>query len=404
VSLVEPLNLAVSTHVKRSSKGEYKRAFEVLVALLNTRGLRISSLVVDPEGALVAAAGAIPFVSREVANVRGHVAKAERLIQQLKEGVRAVLSSLGYPLPRRLLPHLLTFITGRRNSMFAKGGGTEVPARELFLGRKIDYKKELSLGFGDYVQVYRRPRGPKNTMAARAEDALAMYPTGGESGAWMFFVMRTAKLVSRSRWVQQPLSEDMRERINNMALFDGMVNELPPVYVDVGEIDEAIPPDELVVLDPIQIEVGPGITEGEEVQMHQTPNDVVPQVHFRDDLNQANNEFNRDLNVGASAEDAPEVVPVAEDAPVQVVGQPPLDPMQKVTRRGRAYLAKVSKTIVKGGRINQREAIKRYDKRAFDSMFEQLSVLDQKGTFVPVDPKTLSKQEFKRIIRSFMFL
>jgi hypothetical protein len=63
-----------------------------------------------------------------------------------------------------------------------------------------------------------------------------------------------------------------------------------------------------------------------------------------------------------------------------------------------------AKTIVKGGRINQREAIKRYDKRAFDSMFEQLSVLDQKGTFVPVDPKTLSKQEFKRIIRSFMFL
>jgi hypothetical protein len=39
-----------------------------------------------------------------------------------------------------------------------------------------------------------------------------------------------------------------------------------------------------------------------------------------------------------------------------------------------------------------------------DSMFSELCVLDKKGTWTPVDPNTLSKQELKRIIRSFMFL
>ena len=37
-------------------------------------------------------------------------------------------------------------------------------------------------------------------------------------------------------------------------------------------------------------------------------------------------------------------------------------------------------------------------------MFEQLKVLDEKGTFVPVDPRTLSKTQYKKIINSFMFL
>ena len=37
-------------------------------------------------------------------------------------------------------------------------------------------------------------------------------------------------------------------------------------------------------------------------------------------------------------------------------------------------------------------------------MLNELKVPDEKGSFTPVDPNSLSRHEVKRIVRTFMFL
>ena len=100
-------------------------------------------------------------------DVNGHVVLAERLIQELKESMRSVIHSLSFRLSMKLLDFLVTYVTVRRNSVFNKSLGSKISPREIFTGRKIDYKKELAQGFGDYAKVY-NTQAKKNTMDKRA--------------------------------------------------------------------------------------------------------------------------------------------------------------------------------------------------------------------------------------------
>jgi hypothetical protein len=52
-----------------------------------------------------------------------------------------------------------------------------VSPREVFLGRKLDYNKDIKLSFGDYAQVH-QDDVITNTMAERTVGALALGPIG----------------------------------------------------------------------------------------------------------------------------------------------------------------------------------------------------------------------------------
>jgi translation initiation factor IF-1 len=78
------------------------------------------------------------------------------------------------------------------------------------------------------------------------------------------------------------------------------------------------------------------------------------------------------------------------------------NPLAKRLRSGKVYIAKVSKSSSK--RMSQKDALRLHKQKALDSMFDQLQVLNDKGTFVPVDANSLSRCQVKKMIRSFMFL
>ena len=48
--------------------------------------------------------------------------------------------------------------------------------------------------------------------------------------------------------------------------------------------------------------------------------------------------------------------------------------------------------------------MKLYSKEANESIFKELWQIDKKGTWVPVDVSQLSKNQYKKIVRTFMFL
>ncbi len=64
--------------------------------------------------------------------------------------------------------------------------------REVFLGRKLDYNKDMKLSFGDYAQVH---QGDiiTNTMAERTVGALALGPMDNIQGGYRFLNLATWK-------------------------------------------------------------------------------------------------------------------------------------------------------------------------------------------------------------------
>ncbi len=65
------------------------------------------------------------------------------------------------------------------------------------IGRKLDYKKEFAWGFGDLI-IVNDPKVLKGSMAPRAQEAIALYPTGNISEAWVMLHKKSGKRIVRS--------------------------------------------------------------------------------------------------------------------------------------------------------------------------------------------------------------
>jgi hypothetical protein len=100
------------------------------------------------------------------------VVKAERLIEQLKEGYRSVKASIPWRMNHKLRKELVVFVNGRRNLVFTNTLTDKVSPKELFIKRKVNYEKDYALGFGDYVQAY-DPNVKKNSSDPRTMGCIA---------------------------------------------------------------------------------------------------------------------------------------------------------------------------------------------------------------------------------------
>ena len=413
VALVNPLNAAVVVKINNTRVPEITRALKAMMAIVSFRGCRVHSVVHDPEKSIAAAAGAFSDIYFEATDVKGHVVLAERLIEEIKEIVRSVKWSLPFRLPGRLVQHLVTYATIRRNSVYTKSLGEKISPREMLFGRKLDYKKELAYGFGDFVKVY-NTSVKKNTMEKRTLDAIALYPTGGASGAWVFLHLQTMSTIVRKHGKPEPMSD----------LIIGVLNALPAAEEDEDEVFEQMQDeidiviDEVVAANPVN-EMVPGAAvdadavdepHTDEIRVEQYVDDYDPHAND-DDLGEEVEDRNEDeavvvpdaLEPGVSPEMVIEDVPDVVEHDIVVEEQ-----LGKVTRSGRAYSMKLvgawAKMALVGKRISVGKAIKLHKDKAMQSMMTELSVLNEKGTFHPVDPNSLSRSEIKKIIRSFMFL
>ena len=78
-------------------------------------------------------------------------------------------------------------------------GQNNVCARVRFTGQRINYKREFSLGFGDYVEA-RDPNAVSKSSDQRIESCIALYPAINFTGSWVFYNTETAKRVRRSQY------------------------------------------------------------------------------------------------------------------------------------------------------------------------------------------------------------
>jgi len=218
VVVADPLGLVLARWLKARTAGVLAEALTAMVNELTARGFKPTALQSDGEGGLAAISSTINALGM-VFNPAGpeqHVPIVENKIRQIKERVRAILSTLFYKLASFLLKWLVLYCVNRLNMCPSSTRVDSTSPRELFLQRKVDYKRDLRISFGDYVQTH-CVNTIRNSMAPRVEGAIALLPTGNLQGSVKFYCLSTGTVITRDHWTVVPLSDNVIHHMNEIA-------------------------------------------------------------------------------------------------------------------------------------------------------------------------------------------
>jgi hypothetical protein len=187
ISVSSPLRLTLVNHLGTGegarNTGNLRKALDLQINTYRASAYVIIMLQSDNEGGIVALAPELEQsgIRYNPSGPGQHVARIERKIQEIKELARSVLHGLPFLLPEPLTERLILFAVSRSNLVPHKSGFADISPREAFTGRKLDFKRDLRCGFGDYMEVVHPVTD--NTMKKRTEPCIALLPRGNLTGS-----------------------------------------------------------------------------------------------------------------------------------------------------------------------------------------------------------------------------
>lgn len=465
VIVADPLGLVMARWLKARTAGVLAEALAAMVNELTARGFRPTALQSDGEGGLAAIASTINALGMifNPAGPEQHVPIVENKIRQIKERVRAILSTLFFKLASFLLRWLVLYCVNRLNMSPSSTRMDATSPRELFLQRKIDFKRDLRISFGDYVQAH-SVNTIRNSMAPRVEGAIALLPTGNLQGSVKFYCLSTGTIITRDHWTVVPLSENIIRHMNELASshkrgnggFDPAFARGPSPISDsvVAADEEPVPFEESPRIDPSEHPsadefVTPSDGHDETVSPV-TPHDVpcvpspAPPVVFSPPVSMPvvtpAAAAAPPLEAETSNPSEPVPSPVEPD-PEPEIFTPPTEPVKDERRYPKrsnrtswseradrlyagvhsvlskyddtnhelfvaaiARLVEQNKGDMYGLHITVKKAISEYGDAAHDAIKAELQQMLDLHVWTPVAPASLSPEEMRDVIFSSMFL
>jgi len=199
ISVCEPLQLTLQTPVANESADTLGTALQSHLQILREKSFSVKCVHVDPASAFQALRTQYPGTEIDVGGARDFVAKVDAKIRRIKDTYRCVKAGLPWQLAISRVKDLVAYCVSRLNLMSTTALNGVLSPRVLFTGIKPNYKRELSLAFGDYVEVH---NGTTNTSKERSIPCIALYPLGNSTGSWLFWSISTRSYVRRSTWVK----------------------------------------------------------------------------------------------------------------------------------------------------------------------------------------------------------
>jgi hypothetical protein len=248
VTATEPLNLTLQSYVENEGKLALGMALQGQMAVLRTRGFSPEIVYTDPHSTFRSMTQDFPGVVIDVGEANDYVAKVDAKIRRIKETYRNVKLGLPWKLPKVLVKDLVAYIVSRLNIRRTTALSENVCPRVLFTGAPVDYKKELQVAFGDYVEAY---EGTDNTSRARSSVCIALHPAGNLSGSWVLWKIETKTRVKRTNMRKMVTSDLIVQAMNATAAESRVEEEIP----DAAEV---------VRQQPTETETNEQIVEAEE--------------------------------------------------------------------------------------------------------------------------------------------
>lgn len=252
VSISRRLCLLVTVYLPERDRKTVLKAIGEIKAIYGRYHVSIKAIFCDGEGAVSSlrhffeASG----IKVETASKNEHVPEVERSIRVIKERVRSFVTTYPAKMPSTMFVHLVYYCVFMINS-FPRSSSidTGTPPRELITGKKIDFKRDCALKFGQYVQVH-EDELITNTMKERTLGALSLGPVGNQQNSYNFLNLKTWNVLKRRSWVALPMPDHVISMINAKAEIDtanlkkkGFIFSLdsedtPEVFADNEGFDE----------------------------------------------------------------------------------------------------------------------------------------------------------------------
>jgi hypothetical protein len=374
ITVSTPLNLILVSDLNGSKSEETLSDFIVRhVNEYKSEGFSVEIIYCDREGGIIASKETLQQngIVLNLSSSGQHVPVIERNIRTVKERIRAILSSLPFRVPYIFMPYLVDFAVMRINSMPKSTMLNKISPRELFTGRKIDYKRDLRFGFGDYAQVETTNVINKNSVRnPRMEGAIAMAPTGNLQGSVIFYLLSTKKFVARDSFKILPMPNEIIDHLNNLAGTDSRAND--DVLVSYKDYDSE---DENEMIDYNEFEPPTHVSTGIDVD---GPN-ILP------DENDSSEVFDIPL------QDTNQIIP---PPPVEEQHRYPIHQHKPVIRYDpSAYY-----------HLSIQRSMKKRAKETVEAVLKELKQMIEKDVFDPVSKDSLTKRQLRRMIRSFCFM
>ena len=244
ISVGRPLDMTMVTHLGNDRERDQKTvavALQKHVHAYTSQGFSVTTALCDGETSLLTSFERLSHPGL-VVNPTGpnqHVPVVEAKIKLIKTKVRGIAASLPYQLSTLLWVYLVMFAVSRINILPTSVHEGTVSPREMFCGRKLDYKRDLRIGFGVYVQAY-NPHVRKNSMEERTDGCISLLPTGNLAGSVKFLRLRSNALVVRDKWQILPIPSEVITHLNSIARKDKRPVSRDPTYLRGNiEIDDA---------------------------------------------------------------------------------------------------------------------------------------------------------------------
>ena len=169
------------------------KAIKGQIFLLRYQNFECSIILSDEEAGLKSLASELNAICicLNPAGSGRHITIIEKKIKQDKERMRAHVNVLPFRLSSILLMRLVFFCVSTINMIPTRILEKSISPREKFKERKLDYKSDVRIRFGDYVQLHLEP----NTLTSRTEGG--MMSTGNLQGSVLFFSLKSKRIVTR---------------------------------------------------------------------------------------------------------------------------------------------------------------------------------------------------------------
>jgi len=229
ILVTEPLNLMLQSHLENEGKLALGMALQSQLAVLHSRGLVPETVYTDLHSTFRLVTRNFPGGAIDVAGASDYIAKADAKIRRIKEMYKNVKLGLLWKLLKVLVKGLIAYVVSRLNIRRTMAQSEIVCPRVLFTGAPVDYRKELQVAHGDYLEAY---EGTENTLRARSAVCIAMYPAGNLSGSWILWKIETRTRVRRTNMRMMVTLDLIIQAMNATAAESAIVEEI----LEQGEV------------------------------------------------------------------------------------------------------------------------------------------------------------------------
>jgi hypothetical protein len=165
-----------------------------------------------------------PGVAMDVGGESDYVAKVDAKMCRIKETYRNIKLGLPWKLPKVLVKNLVAYVVSWLNIQRTTALSENICPRVLFTGAPVDYKKELQVAFGDYVEAY---EGTDNMSIACSAACTALHPAGNLSDSWILWKIENRMKVRRTNMRKMVTSDLIIQAMNATAAESAIAEETP---------------------------------------------------------------------------------------------------------------------------------------------------------------------------------